>query len=179
MSHRLFVAIRPPEEVIDALVDTMEALDNARWQDAETLHLTLRFIGEVDRRQAEDVATALSRIAMRPLEIAIAGVGHFDRKGVPRAIWARVVPSRELAAFQASVEQACQRAGLAPETRRFTPHITIARLNRSSGDIAEWLARHTALAPPPFTARRFTLFESLLGEAGSIYREVTCFPEEA
>lgn len=176
MSHRLFAAIRPPEEMRDALIDTMEALDGARWQDEEQLHLTLRFIGEVDRHTAEDVADALSRIRMEPFPLLIDGVGHFERKGVPHAIWARVEPSRELIELQKSVEQACRGAGVEGETRRFTPHITIARLNRSSGDIAPWLARHADLKLGPWQAEHFSLYRSHLSKHGSTYEKIADFP---
>ena len=174
--YRLFVAIRPPEEVRDALVDTMEKIDAARWQDEEQLHLTLRFVGEVDRHQAEDLADALSQVRMRPLVLHAEGVGHFERKGVPRAIWARILPSRELDDLHKRVEQACRSAGVQGNTRRFIPHITIARLNRSSGDISAWLSRHSDLRLA-WQASGFSLFRSHLSKNGPVYEEVACFPE--
>ncbi len=176
MSHRLFVAIRLPEQVTDALVDTMEALEGARWQSEEQLHLTLRFIGEVERPVAEDIAQALSRIAFAPFPLALSGVGHFERKGHPHAIWAGVAPSRALGELQQRVEHACRAAGLEEERRRFIPHVTIARLNRASGDIAPWLARHAGLSPPPFEVRQITLVESQLTDKGSHYRDIARFP---
>ncbi len=174
--HRLFVAIRPPGPVIDALFDTMEGLEGARWQSDLQLHLTLRFIGEVERPQAEDIAQGLSRLTFAPFELAIAGVGHFEKKGRPHAIWAAIAPSRALTDLQARVEQACQRAGVEPETRKFVPHITIARLNAASGDIAPWLARHEGLNLAPFEVRHFLLCESHLSKHGSDYEDIARFP---
>ena len=168
---RLFIALTPPEPVRDALIDTMEALDNARWQDDEQLHLTLRFVGEVDRRQAEDLAAALLRIAFGPFSVMLSGVGHFARKGIPTAIHAVALPSPELLALRRQVERACLAAGLPPETRAFTPHVTIARLNRSAAPIGAWLARHGTLRAS-WRAEAFALFESRLGRSGASYEEV-------
>ena len=86
--HRLFVALAPSEPVRDALIDTMEALDGARWVDEENLHLTLRFVGEVGAHTARDLADSLARVSFRPFEVDLAGVGHFVRKGAAQAIWA-------------------------------------------------------------------------------------------
>lgn len=168
---RLFIALRPPEPVRDVLVDTMEALDNARWQDDEQLHLTLRFVGEVDNRQGDDLAAALACIAWRPFAVHLSGTGHFARKGQPIALHARAVASPELLGLRTSIERACIGAGLPPETRAFVPHVTIARLNRSAARVGEWLARHGTLRAS-WTAEAFSLFESHLSHTGAAYEEV-------
>jgi len=172
---RLFVALRPPEPVRDALIDTMEALDGARWQDDEQLHLTLRFAGEVERRTAEDLAGALSRVEMDPFDVELTGVGHFERKGRPHAVWAHALPSPALAALQKSIERACRAAGLPPERRAFHPHVTIARLNRSTAPIGAWLARHGTLRAS-WRADTFGLYQSHLTHSGSLYELVERYP---
>lgn len=174
--HRLFVGIRPPADIRDRLIDTMEAVEDARWQGEDQLHLTLRFIGEVDTPCANDLAAALARIEMPDFTLALDGVGHFERKGVPRAIWAGLSDSPELRRLRAKVERACQEAGLEPETRRFHPHVTLARLGRSSGDIVEWTARNARLSSEPFPVEAFILFESELTRQGSVYRAVSRYP---
>lgn len=168
MSHRLFIGIRPPPAVRQVLIDTMEALDGARWQDDEQLHLTLRFIGEVEREVANDLAVALASIAMPSFELTLEGVSHFERKGVPNAIWARIAPASELQRLWAKVERVCDLAGLGCETRRFTPHITIARLPRHAGPIADWLARNAGVRAT-WHAEGFSLFESHLLAFGAQY----------
>jgi 2'-5' RNA ligase len=98
MSHRLFIALQPPVEVREALIDTMEALDGARWQDGQQLHLTLRFIGEVERPVAEDLDAALAGIAWPSFIVALEGVSHFERKGGlawPRTTLSQVRATRE------------------------------------------------------------------------------------
>jgi 2'-5' RNA ligase len=154
----------------------MEGLDGARWQSDEQLHLTLRFVGEVERPQADDLALALSRISFQPLNISIHGVGHFEKKGRVHTIWAQVVPTPALTQLQKSVEHACRSVGLADETRKFTPHITLARVNSSSGDVTPWLAANANLNAGTFTAERFVLCESELTPNGSVYGDIAYFP---
>lgn len=175
MSHRLFVAIRPPEEVIETLLDTMEGVQAARWQDDDQLHVTLRFVGEVDGRRAEDLVSELGRVTAPRFPLEIAGVGHFERKGVARAIWARVMPSPALELLQRRVERACRAAGCAPETRKFLPHVTLARLNRSAGPIGGWLADQARLHAGPWEVDGFMLYESHVSDAGAEYEPVETF----
>jgi len=175
MAHRLFIALRPPASVREPLLDAMEGVEGARWQDEEQLHLTLRFLGEVETPAANDLAAALGRIAAEPFTLRIEGVGTFGRRGVPTAVWARVPGSPELEALRQKVERACETAGLGRETRRFTPHITLARLNRASGAIGGWMAAFGDLAAGPWEVDSFVLYRSHLGRNGSIYEPVTVY----
>jgi len=175
MAHRLFIAIRPPEEVRDRLVDAMEGIEGARWVDEENLHLTLRFIGEVERPAANDLAAALGRIEWPSFALRIEGVGHFTRKGQATALWARVPASSPLEGLRQKVEAACEAAGLGREARRFTPHVTLARLGRSSGPIGGWLAAFGDLGAGPWEVGGFMLYESHLGHTGAFYEPVTAF----
>ena len=175
-SRRLFIALRPPEDMAEALLDTMEGISGASWQDADNLHVTLRFIGEVDRHTAADVETALESLTFAPFPVAISGVGHFEGNKRPKAIWARVAPDPRLDELQMRVEMACRRAGLRPETRKFVPHVTLARLNSGSGMIDDWLLRHGTLRLGPWTVDRVSLYESDLTPNGAIYSEVAKFP---
>jgi len=173
--HRLFVALRPPETIRDPLIDTMEGLEGARWQSDEQLHLTLRFVGEVDAAQANDLASALEAVAAPPFVLRLRGVGTFARKGRASALWAKVEESEPLAILQRRVERACRAAGLTPETRKFVPHVTIARLNASTAPIGGWLAEHARLALPDWPVESFDLFESRMGRFGSDYASVARF----
>ena len=179
MPHHLFIAIRPPEEVRDCLVDAMEGIEGARWIDEEKLHLTLRFVGEVERPAANDLAAALGRISAPPVTLSVDGVGHFDKRNRygarPRALWARVPRHGLLEELRLKVERACEAAGLGRETRRFTPHITLARLGPDVGEIGTWLARFGNLSVGPWQATEFILYESHLGQSGAFYEPVTAF----
>ena len=176
MPHRLFIGIRPPEAVRDILLDTMEALDGARWVDEDNLHLTLRFIGEVERPVANDLAEALGRIDAPRFPLQIEGTGAFDRSqrhhSYPHAVWARVPPTDALESLRHKVERACDSVGLGRETRRFTPHVTLARTDRATEPVAGWLAAWGELAAGPWTVEDFILFESRLGHSGAAYEEV-------
>src|SRR5215210_9338532 len=174
--HRLFVAVRPPEEIRDRLIDAMADSPELRWVGDDQLHLTLRFIGEVERPLADDVALALGAIRFPRFELAVAGVGMFERRN-GGALWAGVQPREPLAALAAKVERACVNAGLGPERRAFHPHITLARFKRDGAPAAQaFLERNRALATPPFAVANFILYESRLSRHGAHYEEVASFP---
>jgi 2'-5' RNA ligase len=174
--HRLFVAIRPPDSVLDLLIDAMDDSADFRWQDETQLHLTLRFIGEVQRPLAEDLAAALEPIRSPRFALRIAGTGRFDQSN-SGALWAGVEPKEPVAALAAKVERACQSAGLPPERRAFHPHITLARWKGPrSREAAGFLERSASLASDPFEVDHFLLFESRLSRHGAHYEEVARYP---
>lgn len=179
--HRLFVALRPPRDIRDALVDVMDGVPGARWQDDDQLHLTVRFIGAVERPFAEDIAAALGSVRAPRVEAAIAGVGQFGQRGRSEALWAGVTPHGALAALHRKVDQAMVRVGLQPERRAYLPHITLARLPRAlnaGSETAAWLARHAGLASAAFSFEHLILYESQLGRAGASYEPIARWPLE-
>jgi 2'-5' RNA ligase len=170
--HRLFVAIRPPEAIRDLLIDTMDDSADFRWQDEEQLHLTLRFVGEVDRPVAEDLAVALGQIRAERFTVRIHGLGRFGQRN-SGALWAGVEPKAPLAALAAKIERVCQTVGLEPERRAFHPHITLARWKgRRTREIESFIERRRGLASEPFDVTAFALFESHLSRHGAHYAEV-------
>ncbi|GGD96152.1 RNA 2',3'-cyclic phosphodiesterase [Tsuneonella deserti] len=177
--NRLFVALRPPAPVRDALLDLMDGVEGARWQDEDQLHLTLRFVGEVDAPLANDLAAALGGINSPPFETELAGVGYFQRKGRPTALWARPAPCAPLDILQRKVERVCQQIGLEPEHRKFTPHVTLARLGRHAGPINGWLAEHGTFRTGSWQVGEFRLYESTLNAGGSQYDPVASYRLQA
>ena len=175
--HRLFVAIRPPEDIRDLLIDAMDDSADFRWQDDEQLHLTLRFVGEVDRPLAEDLAAALGPLCTPPFELR-------DRRNRPlRAAQLRRVCGPASSRRRRSPPSPrrssalCQSIGLEPERRAFHPHITLARWKgRRSREIAAFLDRTRGLASDPFPVESFSLFESRLSRHGAHYEEIASFP---
>lgn len=174
--HRLFVALRPPRAIRERLLGLMGGVPGARWQDDGQLHITLRFIGEVDSRMAEDVAAMLGSVRSPALELRLNGCGMFDTRGRPNAIWAGVSPRDPLAALHRKADQAIVRTGLEPERRAYLPHITLARLPGSAGPVDRWLAEHAALASEPFAIDAMILYESHLGTGGANYEPVARYP---
>ena len=174
--HRLFVAIRPPEHIRDLLLDAMDDSADFRWQDEEQLHATLRFVGEVDRPIADDLADALGRIRADRLELRISGVGRFAQRN-SGALWAGIEPKPPLAALAAKVERVCQSVGLESERRAFHPHITLARWKgRRTREVQSFLERSAGLSSEPFEVDRFILFESRLSRHGAHYEEIASYP---
>jgi 2'-5' RNA ligase len=174
--HRLFVAIVPPRDVLDLLIDAMNDTPELRWVGDEQLHLTLRFIGEVERPVANDLASVLAPIRFERFELRISGIGRFDRRS-GGAVWAGVEPKAPVAALAAKVERACQEAGLAPERRAFHPHITLARWKgRSSRAADAFVERARGLSSEPFAVQSFILFESHLSRHGPHYEAVADYP---
>ena len=170
--HRLFVALRPPRPMREVLLAAMGGVDGARWQDDDQLHLTLRFIGAVDRHVAEDVAAALGSVSHPGFDLRLDGIGSFDRRGRIDNIWAGVAPHDQVRSLHGAVSRALTRAGIAPEQRAFVPHITLARLPRGPGSAAS--PPMERLWPPPIAARfdHFLLYESELGASGPVYSAV-------
>ena len=179
--HRLFVALRPPLPIRDQLSVTMDGIGGARWQDDEQLHVTLRFIGEVDRHHGEDIAAALATIMAPGVEARLAGVGCFKQQGRITSLWAGLAPAEPLAALHRKVDHALIRTGLMPESRTYRPHITVARLSRSLGGTPaarDWLATHDPLTSAPFRMEYLTLYESHPGQRGSRYEAIARWPLE-
>lgn len=174
--HRLFVAIRPPEGIRARLLAAMGGVGGARWQTDEQLHLTLRFIGEVDRHAGHDIHAALGSIHHGGFEIAVGGLGTFERRGQAETIWAAVAPHEPLKALHKKIDQALARVGVEPDRRAYLPHITLARLKPSSGPIADLLARSRDLSTAPFSVRNFELYESKLTPEGAVYSVVERYP---
>ncbi len=173
--HRLFVAIRPPESIRDLLIDAMDEAPSLGWVADDNIHLTLRFIGEVERPLANDIADALSRIAFPPFELRLSGVGRFDQRS-GGALWAGVEPKAAVAELAAKIDRACVAAGIEPERRAFHPHVTLARYRRRDAEAAEEFERRNAdLSSPQFAVDRFILFESRLSRHGAHYEEVAVY----
>ena len=175
-THRLFVALRPPHAIRALLIAAMHGVSAARWQDDDQLHLTLRFIGEVDHHRAEDIAAALGALHAPAVTARIAGTSLFERRGQPHMVWAGVEPLAPLAALHRKVDQLLARVGIAPETRAFVPHITLARLNRTSGPVAPFLAQSGDLTSQPFVFDHVLLYESELAHGGARYHPVARYP---
>jgi 2'-5' RNA ligase len=178
MSHRLFVALRPPEAIRQALALCQSGSPGARWQVDAQLHITLRFIGDVEGHQAEDVVSALATIQAPKLPLRLSGVGHFGRGDRINALWAGVSPVEGITALHHKIDRALVRVGIAPDPRAFVPHLTLARFAASArASVAEtWLAEHATLSSAPFVAEDFTLYESHMGRHGSDYRPVERWP---
>jgi len=176
MSLRLFVAIPIPEDIAERLLTLEADVPGASWRLAEHYHLTLRFLGEIDEAQARDVDDELGRIVAAPFELALAGAGSFGGKE-PSALWAGVDAPPDLARLAASCESAVRRAGLAPEPRKYKPHVTLAYCHGTLDiDVANFLQDAAAFRTDPFWVDHFCMYSSRATKAGSRYVEEAVYP---
>ena len=173
---RLFVALQLPETVRKQLLALQGGVPGARWAGEEQMHLTLRFIGEVDGHVAHDIDDALAGIRAPAFTLDLAGVGEFGGKN-PRALWAGVRPNEPLLHLQRKIETALQRIGLPAESRKFSAHVTLARMKGAPQDkIVQFLTHHALFASGPFGIDDFVLFSSHLSHSGSIYHSERVYP---
>jgi RNA 2',3'-cyclic 3'-phosphodiesterase len=166
---RLFTAIEIPAAIGSALSMTRGGLPGARWIDPENYHLTLRFIGDVDDSVAQEVAFILGQVRRNSLDVKFDGLTFFGGRR-PRAIVALAAPNQPLLDLQAEHERLLQRLGLEPEGRKYTPHVTIARLRDSSShQVADYLSTRGHFRTPSFAAARFVLYSSRDSVGGGPY----------
>lgn len=173
---RLFVALRPPPEMRQALIATMHGVAGARWQNDAQLHLTLAFIGDADEALAERIDDGLRGLRAKPVIVGIAGVGAFHSGDMASTLWAGATPADALERLALKVDHACRSAGARMERRAYVPHITLARLNRSSGAVDGWLADNAGLAAAGAMIDRLGLYKSRMGSGGSSYHLLADYP---
>jgi RNA 2',3'-cyclic 3'-phosphodiesterase len=167
---RLFVAIDIPQPVKDALTRYTRELPAARWVPADQIHLTLRFIGEVGPQTFAAIKEALSGLSFDRFSLALRGVGHFPPGKRPRVLWVGVEPCAALTALYRDLELALAGAGIEPEPRPFSPHLTLARLKDSvPAGVNSFEERHSDLAFPTFQVAEVILFSSVLTNRGAIH----------
>lgn len=174
---RLFVGLPLPEDVRLGLAGLCGGVPGAKWVEDENFHVTLRFIGEVSEGAAEDIHHALMTVRAPRFEIVLAGVGHFETAGQVRALWVGIEKSPALAALRQRVESALVRGGLEPEGRRFSPHVTLARLKDAPlARASSFLAHHNLFRAGPVPVDHFTLYSSFLKSDGPLYHAEAEYP---
>jgi 2'-5' RNA ligase len=174
---RLFVALDLPWDLKRQLARLCHGLSGARFVPEENFHLTLRFIGDAEPMEAEEIDHALAAIRAPAFDLDFAGLGTFSRNGRPAALWVGVDRNAALDHVQGKIETALRRAGCEPERRKFTPHVTLARLdNVPEAKIVAFMQAHNLFRAAPVRIEHFTLFSSILGHAGSTYTPEVEYP---
>lgn len=174
---RLFVAIALPEPMRARLAMLAGGVPGAKWVDPDNMHLTLRFIGEVPEDRLTDIHHGLSRIRQPRFEVTLAGIGYFKQGRNPTVLWIGLERNNALQQLHEKVDQALLREGLPSDGRRFSPHITLARLQRApEARVAAFVADNNLFRAPPFAAESFTLFSSFLSSSGAIYTAEAEYP---
>lgn len=167
---RLFVGLPLPQHIRQHLQMFAAGLEGAHWVSPENMHLTLRFIGKVEEYRTDDINDALESLYAPEFELVLKGLETFGRGHMVHTIWAGVSPQPLLFHLQDKIESALVRAGLEPDHRKYTPHVTLARVRKSpKGKIAQWLSDHGGVMTQPFAVDKFVLYRSHLGNKGAYY----------
>jgi RNA 2',3'-cyclic 3'-phosphodiesterase len=173
---RLFTALELPDAVAAELALMRGGVLGAHWLEPEDYHVTLRFIGDIDARAAHDIAETLGSIRRPKTPVRFEGLSWFGGSK-PRSLIAKVKAEPALMDLQAEQERRLRRIGIEPETRKYTPHVTLARLRGvAQGAIADYLATRGALMTEPFLAERFVLYSAREGSGGGPYVVEAAYP---
>lgn len=165
---RLFVALDFPEHIRERLKPMCCGLPGARWVKAEQMHLTLRFIGDVDTNVFKDVQEALHEVCSSSFFIQLVGVGFFPPRGKPRVVWVGIRKNEQLIQLRNRIETVLVQAGLEPEGRKYFPHITLARLkNTPSSKVGAFLSHFGMFSTEAFQINEFFLYSSVLNSKGA------------
>jgi len=167
---RLFTAITIPDDIKAKLEELFIPIEGLKWQQKSQMHLTLRFIGEVDKRMAKTVTDELEKVKVASFLINLSRLGSFPRKGNPKVVWIGVKENSSLNDLHARIELACRDAGLEPDERSFKPHITIARNKGADGEkVRSYIENQTVPDFEPIQVTDFLLFRSELTANGAIH----------
>ncbi len=173
---RLFTGLEVPPDIALLLSLHRGGLSGARWIEPSDYHITLRFIGDVDRSTARDAFDFLADIQRGPVTVTLDEIASFGGDK-PHSIFARVLPSAALAELQGEHERLMRRIGLPAETRKFVPHVTLGRLKGASPlAVADYLSTRALLRPLQFTASRFVLYSSRASTGGGPYIVEAAYP---
>jgi 2'-5' RNA ligase len=175
---RLFVAIDFPSSVKERIADLCYGLAGVRWVPMDQMHLTLRFIGDVGEGMLDDIHAALEMIEAQPLSLTLKGAGHFPPRRNPKVLWVGIEPSPALLELAKQVDEAVLSAGAEPERRKFSPHVTIARIKEEIpvSRIIPFLQQNALFATEPVLVEEFVLYSSELARDGAIHAVERTYP---
>jgi RNA 2',3'-cyclic 3'-phosphodiesterase len=180
---RLFTGIGLPQNVIDnltRLLDGLRPTAHLKWSAPYNLHVTTKFIGEWPEARLDELTNALRVVNARPpIDIAIQGTGWFPNAKSPRVLYAGIKAGPELAKLATDTDDALAAIGIERETKKFDPHLTLARIKDSAVPLSRLRTAIDTLETKDFarfTATAFSLYLSKPGPAGSIYTQLAEFP---
>jgi 2'-5' RNA ligase len=176
---RLFVALDFSEAVRDRLSEACGGLPGADWTSWEQYHLTLRFLGEVDDEIFAAVRASLGGVQARSFHLSLKGMGLFPLRGDPEILWAGVAKSDALLSLRHKVESVLARNGVPPESRKFHPHVTLAKVRGCHAPwVGEYVAGHSLFSIPEIPIQGFNLYSSRLTPEGAIHSLEAAYPLE-
>ena len=175
--YRLFVAVDPPPDIVARLQGLCYGVSGARWVEPEQMHLTLRFIGEVDGGAFRDIKEGLAEVKAGSFPLQVKGLGFFPPRKIPRVLWAGIAPVEQVSGLRNRIENVLVSLGLAPEGRKYSPHITLARLHDTPvARLGRFLAGNSLFAAPEFSVSEFHLYSSELTVKGALHTIEASYP---
>lgn len=179
MTRRLFIGLRIPESLQTRLAGLQSGVPGAKWVARENFHITLNFLGEMEESRFEDLHDCLVDISAPSFDVTLSGTGAFGAKA-PKLLWAGLEPCAALLALQSKLAGRLVRAGFLSETRKYSPHVTLAYLRggRTAKEfkVGPWFEQTAPFLAAPFTATHFTLIESRLSDSGASYIDLEDYP---
>ncbi|MGL5447144.1 MAG: RNA 2',3'-cyclic phosphodiesterase [Rhabdaerophilum sp.] len=173
---RLFIGLEVPEAIASRLAMLRGGLSGARWADPSDYHLTIRFIGDINRRLANEIDEEMVDLYGDSIRVRITGLGVFGGDK-PHTLYAGIEPNKQLVSLQGDSERRLRKLGLKPEQRKFVPHITLARLRGASTlDLADYLQSFGHLNNVEFVAEHFALFSARDMIGGGPYIVEAAYP---
>lgn len=168
---RLFIAVDLPDDIRENLGSMSFGIPGAKWVSPEQLHLTVRFIGEVDGVLFHDIRNILAEVRLAPFSLQLKGVGFFPPRGAPRVLWIGLEKSEPLQLLRKKIDSRLLSVRIEPEGRKFSPHITLARLKNSPvHKIGNFLSGNGLFSQEPFLVEDFKLYSSILSSKGAYHR---------
>ena len=172
---RLFVAIDLPPEMREVLKSSQEELAKSRARLSvvrpENIHITLKFIGEVDQDLVPAIQERLAGITGRPFEVSVSGISADNRRR-PRVVWCDIIDGGRCASLNDQIEEALEPLGIRKESRTFRPHATLARVKRFDPSLLDAIRPMESAGYGNFLVNGFSLKKSTLTPAGAIYEDI-------
>lgn len=166
---RLFTALELPASISTSLSFLQSGIPGARWIEPASFHITLRFIGDVEGHVAEEIVKSLDQIQGEPVRLELSRLDVFGG-AKPHSLYAAVARNQELERLQKSMERILQQLGLAPDGRKFCPHVTLARVRGvSAAELANYLSQYGGYSSPEFEVQKFALFSARTSTGGGPY----------
>lgn len=167
---RTFIAIPVPQKITPFLHAMGGSLPGAKAVPPEQIHITIRFIGEIEWLLFQDIMESLHQVKQEKFQIAIKGVGHFPPRGKPRVLWAGLNEKNNISQLKNRIDRQLKSCGIPPDSRKFSPHVTFARLKSTSLQrVTEFLSGNAFLEFDEFTVSEFHLYSSKLNNKGAIH----------
>lgn len=174
---RLFIAIDIPEAIRMEVAGMGRSIPNARPVPVDQLHLTLKFIGEVEGTKFLDIQDALKEIFLPSFSLSLKGVGIFPPRGIPRVLWAGLEQAERTTALRNAIDRALAVLNIPRDKKRYTPHLTLARLRNSPiHDLQHFLAGNAFFQSSEFPVENFHLYRSRLTSKGAQHTIERSYP---